>query len=441
MLTRCLQSSTRRDDSGMAPDSGKAPDSGMAPDGVHYQRYSDAALTALLSDQGMSIKSGVEKHALVPEQLSFVKVREDIAKSLHDSAHDDGSYTPLLIRFAWHSSGTYDEETNTGGSDGGTIWREVEAADPENAGLDKARAWLRRLHARHCWMTMADLAILAAYVAIEASGGPHIPFAYGRQDFTDEQAVRRHGPSGCPFGDGKYNPNGSRLPSADLGPAQCPHGASPAQREKPTIDAIRGTFSRLGFDDKATVNLIILGHQYGRCHPEVSGYEHPWYVFGPSEWNVYGPGGLGYISIYGMLQNFAERISSGGKRQFNFQMGRGEPFMMLVSDMALWWDSHFRKHVRAPSHTYMHVRMAYVHGALVGQPPPQARAVPSAHGACTTPLCACMPHTNWSVHGVWRRCSSTRATHIHMHYIYMVCGAGGVPREGQHAYVCIYMYM
>lgn len=203
------------------------------------------------------------------------------------------------------------------------------------------------MHARHSWTTLADLAILSAYVAIEASGGPHIPFSYGRRDFSDAEAQAKHGPSGCPFGDGKINPNGSRLPAADLGPAKgCPHHAPAAEREKPTIDAVRGTFRRLGFDDKAAVNLIILGHQYGRCHPENSGYEHPWYAFGPSEWNVYGPGGLGYITVYSMIDRFREVTSAKGKRQFNFNLGGGEPFMMLPADMALWWDAAFRGHVQ-----------------------------------------------------------------------------------------------
>ena len=36
---------------------------------------------------------------------------------------------------------------------------------------------------------------------------------------------------------------------------------------------------------------------------------------------VYGPGGLGYITIYSMLHNFREQRSSKGKRQWNFSMG------------------------------------------------------------------------------------------------------------------------
>ena len=50
-------------------------------------------------------------------------------------------------------------------------------------------------------------------------------------------------------------------------PRSATRGCPAHVREKPTIDATRGVFSRLGFDDKETACLIILGHQYGRCLP------------------------------------------------------------------------------------------------------------------------------------------------------------------------------
>lgn len=34
-------------------------------------------------------------------------------------------------------------------------------------------------------------------------------------------------------------------------------------REEPTISAVRNTFARMGFNDRETVALILLGHQYG----------------------------------------------------------------------------------------------------------------------------------------------------------------------------------
>ena len=193
-------------------------------------------------------------------------------------------------------------------------------------------------------LSEADIQILCGYVALEDMGGPKVPFCFGRKDFTREEAVQRNGPSGCPFGDGKFNPKGSRLPAADLGPDPN-HSSSrePQVREAPTIRAVRSTFQRMGLSDRETVLLIVLGHQFGRCHPEVSGYEHPWYVFDPMHWNVY-ENGLGYLSAYTMGR-YVEETNSVGKRQFNMSLGGGEPFMMLISDMVLLWDDDFREHL------------------------------------------------------------------------------------------------
>lgn len=48
----------------------------------------------------------------------YTSVRKDIVKLLHQPEYDDGSAGPVLVRLAWHSSGTYDAETDTGGSNG-----------------------------------------------------------------------------------------------------------------------------------------------------------------------------------------------------------------------------------------------------------------------------------------------------------------------------------
>ena len=138
------------------------------------------------------------------------------------------------------------------------------------------------------------------------------------------------------------------MPEADCGSINDASSRCPMHvKEKPTIDAIRGVFERLGFSDKETVCLILLGHQYGRCHPELSGYEHPWYSFGPAHWSAY-EHGLGYLSIYRMAVARGQsrvRKTDAGKRQWEMHFGGGEPFMMLATDMALWWDKKFREHV------------------------------------------------------------------------------------------------
>jgi catalase (peroxidase I) len=307
----------------------------------------------------------------------------DVRKAIHgvmfDPSHDDGSFAPLLIRFAWHLCGTYDAESQNGGSNGATMRFDAEANDPENAGLNKAKALLAPIHARYPWLSLADLWILAGYVAIECAGGPCIRFAHGRRDFTKEEAVAIYGRSGCPFGDGKFNPSGSRLPAADLGSNDTGAlGALPCQREAPTINAMRSTFKRMGIDDRETVALILLGHQFCRCHREVSGYEGPWWARDPTTWNSDGMGFLYCADQYdweyedNLCANArpmnpskwprlapAQRLQglcwteairphpalAPGKRQYD-NTGNGRHIMMLVSDMCLTWDPTYRQHLK-----------------------------------------------------------------------------------------------
>lgn len=49
-------------------------------------------------------------------------VRKAIADVLEkDEDYDDGHYGPILVRLAWHASGSYDKASNTGGSNGATM--------------------------------------------------------------------------------------------------------------------------------------------------------------------------------------------------------------------------------------------------------------------------------------------------------------------------------
>lgn len=318
----------------------------------------------------------------------LTEIRNAIHAVMFDPSHDDGSFAPLLIRFAWHQCGTYDRESNTGGSNGGTMRFDAEANDPENAGLEKAKILLAPIHSKFPWLSFADLWILAGYVAIEAAGGPRIRFAHGRQDFTKEEAVAIHGDSGCPFGDGKFNPHGSRLPAADLGPDESlPASAPKCQREAPTINAMRSTFSRMGINDQETVALIVLGHQFGRCHQEVSGFEGAWWARDPTTWNSDGFGFLTCADEYnweyeenpcanarpldpsrmprlapphrlqGSSWTHAVRphpTLAPGKRQYD-NTGNGRHIMMLVADMCLTWDPIYKQHLKR----YRHDRGAF----------------------------------------------------------------------------------
>ena len=48
-------------------------------------------------------------------------MRQSIAALLDDGDYDDGSYGPVLVRLAWHASGTYAKKDGSGGSNGATM--------------------------------------------------------------------------------------------------------------------------------------------------------------------------------------------------------------------------------------------------------------------------------------------------------------------------------
>lgn len=173
---------------------------------------------------------------------------------------DDGTYAPILIRLAWHSSATYDKATNTGGSRGATMRFIQEASDPDNAGLLLAQAILNPVKQRHPGISYADLWVLAAYAALEKTGGPVIKFRGGRRDETDPA---------------KVPPNG-RLPNPST-------GLEPGVDDKGRLNGwrtlavhMRTVFDRMGFGDREIVALLCGGHVYGRCHADRSGFAGPW---------------------------------------------------------------------------------------------------------------------------------------------------------------------
>jgi len=192
----------------------------------------------------------------------YEAVRSDLRRIMDSPEWDDGSYAPLLIRLAWHSSGTYSKEDGSGGSNGATMRHAVEAGDPENAGLAKAREYLEQVKTKHKGISYADLWILAAYVALEHTGGPVVEFVGGRTDAPQEKAIKP-----------------GRLPGAEKGVAPGFELDSEGRFKgwENLVHHIRHeVFGRMGFSDQETVALITGGHVYGRCHTESSGYAGAW---------------------------------------------------------------------------------------------------------------------------------------------------------------------
>ncbi|XP_039069003.1 L-ascorbate peroxidase, cytosolic-like isoform X1 [Hibiscus syriacus] len=145
---------------------------------------------------------------------------------------------PLMLRLAWHSAGTFDVKTKTGGPFG-TMKQLAELAHGANNGLDIAVRLLEPIKEQFPILSYADFYQLAGVVAVEITGGPEIPFHPGRED-------KPHPP-----------PEG-RLPDATKG-----------------ADHLRQVWCSMGLSDQDIVALSG-GHTLGRCHKERSGFEGPW---------------------------------------------------------------------------------------------------------------------------------------------------------------------
>jgi len=174
--------------------------------------------------------------------VDYAEVRKAIADTLDDLDYDDGSYGPVLVRLAWHASGTFSVFDQKGGSCGATMRFAPEASDPANAGLDVARDLLEPVKAQFPAISYSDLWTLAGCVAIEEMGGPKIQWRPGRADAKCKHC--------CP-------PNG-RLPDASR-----------------NADHLRAIFYRMGMSDQEIVALSG-AHVLGRCHTTRSGYDGPW---------------------------------------------------------------------------------------------------------------------------------------------------------------------
>merc|ERR1719327_690943 len=99
--------------------------------------------------------------------MDWAGLEADLIDAMVDPAYDQGTYAPILIRLAWHSSGTWDPKTQTGGSNGATMRFAKEASDPQNGGLHIARDFLepfyQKYHPQYPQFSHSDLWIFASY--------------------------------------------------------------------------------------------------------------------------------------------------------------------------------------------------------------------------------------------------------------------------------------
>ncbi|KAI8822211.1 mitochondrial putative cytochrome c peroxidase [Fimicolochytrium jonesii] len=210
--------------------------------GYYYYQSTGGDITAGANPERKNIK----KNILSP--ADYQKVYEDVANILDSNPdYDDGSYGPVLIRLAWHASGTYDKNTGSGGSNGATMRFPVEGEWSANAGLKVARDILEPIKKK--WgdaLSYSDLWIIAGIAAVQELGGPTVKFRPGRVDSLIDTKIST--------------------------------GLPDATKEDPKHS--RDIFYRMGFNDQEIIALLG-AHSLGRCHADRSGFDGPW-TFSPT---------------------------------------------------------------------------------------------------------------------------------------------------------------
>mmetsp|Transcript_25500 Transcript_25500/g.42555 ORF Transcript_25500/g.42555 Transcript_25500/m.42555 type:complete len:347 (+) Transcript_25500:65-1105(+) len=241
-------------------------------------------------------------HVVAASSVDFDAVRAEIGK-IYKADPNKG---PTFVRLAWHSSGTYDKMSKTGGSQLGTIRFKEELAHGGNAGLDLAVGWLEPVYTKFkaSGLSYADLYTLSGIESIRLMGGPSIGWRAGRVDSMTAEDV---------------TPDG-RLPNADMG--------SPSN----TAAHLREIFGRMGFNDQEIVALSG-AHALGRCHASASGYEGPWT-----------PTPTSFNNLYFSLLKQLKWTPNPTSKKFQYQDPSGQ-LMMLPSDIVLLEDAKFKKFV------------------------------------------------------------------------------------------------
>jgi len=208
----------------------------------------------------------------------------------------------MTVRLAWHASGTYDRNDNSGGSNGATMRYDPELSDDANKGLNIIRSMLHPVTVNHPEVSVADVWAVAGAHAVELLGGPKVPVNLGRADAKDA--------STCPA-------NG-RLPDASKG-----------------ADHLREVFYRMGFNDQEIVALSG-AHTLGRCHIVRSGFDGPW-TTNPLRFDN---------EFFRNLINLTwkKREWEGNEQFEDVETGK---LMMLPTDLALVTDAKFKPFVEA----------------------------------------------------------------------------------------------
>ncbi|SCV03529.1 LANO_0G04676g1_1 [Lachancea nothofagi CBS 11611] len=252
-------------------------------------------LGALAAGTGMHIAQCQKK----PED--YQKVYNAIALKIREEDEYDNyiGYGPVLVRLAWHISGTWEKNDNSGGSFGGTYRFKKEMNDPSNKGLQNGFKFLGPVLEQFPWISHGDLYTLGGVTAIQEMQGPKIPWRAGRVDEPEDKT-----------------PDNGRLPDASR-----------------DADYVRKFYTRMNFGDREVVALLG-AHALGKTHYKNSGFEGPWGAATNVFSNEY------YVNL--LNEHWKLNKNEAGQMQYDSDKG----YMMLPTDMALIQDPKYLKFVK-----------------------------------------------------------------------------------------------
>jgi len=212
--------------------------------------------------------------------LDMDAVKADMATLLKTShacwPADNGNYAGLMIRLAWHCSGSYRNSDGVGGCTGARQRFEPERSWEDNANLDKARALLYPLKAKYGdALSWGDLFILAGTTAYRQAGMPITRMCFGRMDEANGNNSKLLGPTAeqeaqfpCAVNGKCEHPLPTTVGLIYVNPEGPLNADNTAQVADPklSVSEVRRTFETMGHSNRSTVALIGGGHAIGKAH-------------------------------------------------------------------------------------------------------------------------------------------------------------------------------
>ncbi|MCV6545998.1 MAG: catalase/peroxidase HPI [Cohaesibacter sp.] len=238
-------------------------------------------------------------HREAVKTLDYAAVKADVHALMTNNQDwwpaDWGHYGGLMVRLAWHCSGSYRVQDGRGGGGTGNIRFAPLNSWPDNASLDKARRLLWPIKKKYGnALSWADLILLSGTIAYESMGLKTFGFGFGREDIWGPETDVYWGsekewlaPSENRYGDlddasSLENP----LSAVHMGLIYVnPEGVNGNPDPARTALHVRETFARMAMNDEETAALTCGGHTVGKAHgamagdkigvePESAGYEN-----------------------------------------------------------------------------------------------------------------------------------------------------------------------